>query len=216
MTKHVTRIAVVEDHSFYRNGLCMAIRRLKFLELAFEASNGLEFLEKQRINPADVVLIDVMMPVMDGYATVVAAKNEFPQLKFIILTMLDEDETIRKFLQAGAQGYLLKNVDNKGLETALKAVICGRQYFSDELMPFFTRSLKNTKEKPSNNIKLTKRELEIIQLIFEGFSTQEIADKLFVSVRTVSNHRFNLNNKIGAKNTAGLISFALKNKLVGS
>ena len=82
-------------------------------------------------------------------------------------------------------------------------------------MPFFTRSLKNTKEKPANNIKLTKRELEILQLIFEGLSTQEIADKLFVSVRTVSNHRFNLSNKTGARNTAGLISFALKNKLVG-
>ncbi len=215
MTKSVTRIAVVEDHSFYRNGLCMAIRRFKFAELAFEAVNGIEFFEKQRVNPADIALVDVMLPGMDGYEIVQKAKKEFPELKFIILTMLDEDETIQKFIQAGIQGYLLKNIDNKGLEIALSAVIHGKQYFSDELMPFFTRSLKNTKEKPANNIKLTKRELEILQLIFEGLSTQEIADKLFVSVRTVSNHRFNLSNKTAARNTAGLISFALKNKLVG-
>ncbi|MBN1145348.1 MAG: response regulator transcription factor [Bacteroidales bacterium] len=214
MIKPVTRIAVVEDHSFYRNGLCMAIRRLKFTELAFEAANGLEFFEKQRANPADIALIDVMMPVMDGYETVKAAKNEFPLLKFIILTMMDEDETITKFIQAGVQGYLLKNIDNKGLETALKAVIHGRQYFSDELMPFFTRTLKQEKERPVNQVKLTRREIEILQLIFEGLSTQEIADKLFVSARTVSNHRFNLNNKTGAKNTASLISYALKNNLV--
>jgi DNA-binding NarL/FixJ family response regulator len=215
MTKPVTRIAVVEDHSFYRNGLCMAIRRLKFAELAFEASNGLEFLEKQRVNPADVALIDVMMPVMDGFETVMAAKDEFPQLRFIILTMLDEDETIRKFIQTGVQGYLLKNIDNKGLETALRAVINGKQYFADELLPFFTRSLKQEKERPLNQVKLTRREIEILQLIFEGLTTQEIADRLFVSIRTVSNHRFNLNNKTGARNTAGLISFALRNKLVG-
>lgn len=215
MVNNVTRIAIVEDHSFYRNGLCMAIRRFKFAELAFEAANGIEFFEKQRINPADLALLDVMLPGMDGYEILQKAKKEFPELKFIILTMLDEDETIQKFIQAGVQGYLLKNIDNRGLETALTAVINGKQYFSDELMPFFTRSLKNTREKPVNNIKLTKRELEILQLIFEGLSTQEIADKLFVSVRTVSNHRFNLNNKTGARNTAGLISFALKNKLVG-
>lgn len=131
------------------------------------------------------------------------------------MTMLDEDETIQKFIQAGVQGYLLKNIDNKGLETALTAVIEGKQYYSDELMSFFTRSLNQKTEKQTNRIKLTKREREILQLIFEGHSTQEIADKLFVSIRTVSNHRFNLNNKTGAKNTASLISFALKNKLVG-
>jgi DNA-binding NarL/FixJ family response regulator len=82
-------------------------------------------------------------------------------------------------------------------------------------MPFFTRNLKQGKERILNQVKLTRREIEILQLIFEGLSTQEIANKLFVSVRTVSNHRFNLNTKTGAKNTAGLISFALKNKLVG-
>jgi DNA-binding NarL/FixJ family response regulator len=215
MKKPVTRIAVVEDHSFYRNGLCMAIRRLKFAELAFEAANGLEFFERQRINPADMALVDVMLPGMDGYEIVQKAKLEFPELKFIVLSMLDEDEVIQKFIQAGVWGYLLKNIDNKGLETALNAVINGKQYFSDELMPFFTRNLKLGKERPFIQVKLTRREIEILRLIFEGLSTQEIANKLFVSVRTVSNHRFNLNTKTGAKNTAGLISFALKNKLVG-
>jgi DNA-binding NarL/FixJ family response regulator len=128
--------------------------------------------------------------------------------------MLDEDETIQKFVQAGVQGYLLKNINNKGLEIALKAVIEGHCYYSDELMNFFVRNLKGIEEKSTNQVKLTQRELEILKLIFDGLSNQEIANKLFISVRTVSNHRFNLHTKTGSKNTAGLISYGLKNKLI--
>lgn len=208
------KIAVVEDHSFYRNGLCLAIKRFKFVEFAFEACDGKEFLEKQRITPADIVLMDIMMPVMGGYDTVVTAKKEFPNIRIVILTMLEEDEYIQQFVQAGVQGYLLKNIDTKGLETALKAVINGHNYYSEELMGFFTRKLRNDPEKHVNSVKLTGREIEILQLIYEGFSNQEIADKLFISVRTVTNHRFNLKAKTAVKNTASLINFGLKHNLL--
>jgi DNA-binding NarL/FixJ family response regulator len=192
----------------------MAIRRFKFAELAFDAADGIEFFEKQRKTPADIALLDVVMPGMNGLETVNLSKHEFPGLKIVILSMLDEDDTIQQFIQAGVQGYLLKNIDNKGLETALKAVINGQNYYSSELMSFFTRSLKSQHEKSTNKINLTKRELEILQLIFEGYSNQEIANKLFISIRTVTNHRFNIHNKTGAKNTAGLISYGLKYKLI--
>jgi DNA-binding NarL/FixJ family response regulator len=214
MLSSLLKIAVVEDHSFYRNGLCLAIKRFKFAELVFEASNGFEFIEKQREKPVDIVLLDIMMPVMNGYDTVIESKKEFPGLKIIILTMLEEDESIEQFIKAGVQGYLLKNIDNKGLEKALKAVASGQNYYSKELMGFFTRKLRGEYEKPKNDSLLTKRELEILKLVFDGLSNQEIADKLFVSIRTVTNHRYNLNIKTSAKNTAGLISYGLKNKLI--
>lgn len=208
------RIAVVEDHSFYRNGLCLAIKRFKFVEFAFDACNGKEFLEKQLRHPADIVLMDIMMPVMGGYDTVITAKKDFPNLKIIILTMLEDDEFIQQFVHAGVHGYLLKNIDTKGLEAALKAVMNGHNYYSEELMGFFTRKLREDPEKHSNMVKLTNRESEILQLIYEGLSNQEIADKLFISVRTVTNHRFNLKAKTNTKNTASLINYGLKNNLL--
>lgn len=208
------RIAVVEDHSFYRNGLCLAIKRFKFVEFAFDACNGKEFLEKQLRHPADIVLMDIMMPVMGGYDTVITAKKDFPNLKIIILTMLEDDEFIQQFVHAGVHGYLLKNIDTKGLEATLKAVMNGHNYYSEELMGFFTRKLREDPEKHSNMVKLTNRESEILQLIYEGLSNQEIADKLFISVRTVTNHRFNLKAKTNTKNTASLINYGLKNNLL--
>lgn len=208
------KIAVVESNCFYRRGLCITIQNFEFVELAFEAANGMEFFDKQLKTPADIVLIDTVLPVMDGHKVVQESKKLFPNVKIIILTAFDEDETIQQFMQECVHGYLLKNIDSRALEIAIKAVINGQECYSKELMEFFTRKHKERSEKPKNRSNLTKRELMILQLIFEGYTNQEIADKLFISIRTVTNHRFNLNVKTGAKNTAGLISFGLKNKLI--
>lgn len=212
--KPIYKIAVVEDHDFYRQGLCFALKRFKFVELAFEAINGIDFFEKQRKNPADILLLDIMMPGMGGYEIILESKKEFPDLKIIILTMLDEDENIKKFIEAGVHGYLLKNIDQKGLEIALKAIIEGQNYYSAELMSYFIRRIQSETGDLKKTIRLSKRELEILQLIYDGLSNQEIADKLFISIRTVTNHRYNLKAKASVKNTAGLISFGLKNKLI--
>lgn len=212
--KPIPKIAIVEDHDFYRQGLCLALKHFKFVEFAFEAVNGQDFFEKQRKNPADIVMLDIMMPVMGGYETVLEIKKEFPNTRIIILTMLDEEDKITRFISAGVHGYLLKNIDIKGLEIALKAVIEGRHYYSNELMSFFARHIQSGNGSSSPDVKFSKRELEILQLIYEGLSSQEIADKLFISVRTVTNHRYNLKAKASVKNTAGLISYGLKNKLI--
>lgn len=207
------KVAVVEDHSFYRKGLCFTLKHFKFVEFAFEVSNGEEFLKKQRKNPADIVIMDIMMPVMSGYDTIVALKKDFPNTKVVILTMLEDDKYIKQFVQAGVNGYLSKKTDTKGLEMALKAVINGNHYYSEEIMGFFTRKLCNESEKPGA-IKITKRESEILQLIFQGYSSQEIADKLFISNRTVTNHRFNLKSKTGTRNTVSLIHYCINNNLL--
>ncbi len=208
------KIAIVDDHEFYRNGLVLALKHFKFVDIAFEATNGKEFLEKQEINPVDIVFLDLKMPVLDGYETILRAKEQFPKLKIIVLTMFEEDEYIRKSITAGVQGYLIKNIDQKTLKTALQYVLDGRSYFSNELMPFFTRELNEITQSTKNNIKLSKRELEILKLICEGFSNSEIAEKLFISIRTVNNHRANLKTKTKSKNTAALISYGIKNRIV--
>ena len=210
------KVAIVDDHEFYRNGLKIALKHVKFVDFAYEAINGKEFLEKQKKNPADVVLMDLKMPVLDGYETILESKKQFPNLKIMVLTMFEEDEYIRKSIAAGVNGYILKNVDYNTLKTAIKYILDGKQYFSNELMPFFTRQLCEHKESVKKTVKLTERELEILKLIYEGLSNNEIAEKLFISIRTVTNHRASLKKKTNSKNTATLIAFGLKNELLKS
>jgi len=212
--KILSKVAIVDDHEFFRYGVAQTIKRFSFVELAFAAINGKDFIEKQAANPADLVLLDIDMPQMDGYEVVIESRKLFPELKIVIFSGSDEDETFRKFLGAGISGYLTKTIDQKGLETALKAIIDGKNYYSQELMSYFTRELTQTFNVAPNHARLTSRELEILQLIFDGLSNKEIADKLFISIRTVTNHRFNIKAKTSTKNTAGLISYGLKNKLL--
>jgi DNA-binding NarL/FixJ family response regulator len=208
------KVAIVDDHEFFRGGLKMALKRNREFEVVIEAENGRVFLEKMKNTHIDIVLMDIKMPVMDGFETTVEAKKLYPNLKILILSMFNYDEYIQKLLEAGVDGFILKNINKDDLETALKYVVDGQQYFSNELMPFFTRQVLNKTTKEETDAQLTPRELEVLKLVYEGFSNKEIADKLFISVRTVTNHRASLNLKTGSKNTASLISYAIKNKLV--
>lgn len=212
--ERIRKIAVVDDHEFYRNGLVLALKHLKFIDIAFEATNGKEFLEKQKYSPADIVFMDLKMPVLDGYETILEAKKLYPELKIIVLTMFEDDEYIRKLIMAGVEGYILKNVGKNTLKSAIQFIIEGKQYFSNELMPFFTRQLNESDIRKKSTVNITKREIEILKLIYAGLSNQEIAEKLFISVRTVSNHRANLKEKTKSKNIASLISYGVKNKLI--
>lgn len=212
-TKQKPKVAIVDDHEFFRKGLIIALKRINFIKFIYEASNGRDFIDKQEAEPADIVLMDVRMPELDGYKTLIECKKRFPDLKIIILTMFEDDECIRKFIEAGAQGYILKNIDQNGLKAAIKSVIEGKQYFSNELMTFFLRQFNDKKVQENKSHELTRRELEILRLIFEGFSNNEIAEKLHISIRTVTNHRANLKQKTNSKNTACLISYGIRNKL---
>jgi DNA-binding NarL/FixJ family response regulator len=208
------KVSVVDDHEFFKSGVVLALKRLKFVSLVYTAFDGLDFIEKQRKSPADIVLLDISMPRLDGYNALLQVKKEFPGIKVIVLTASDNDEQIERFFNAGINGYLLKNIDQHELEAALQALIQGELYYSKELMSYFMRRLKTGKDNEEIRNKLSKREMEIFQLIYDGYSNQEIAEKLFISVRTVTNHRHNLKMKTATKNTAGMISFGLKNKLI--
>ena len=208
------KIGIVDDHEFFRKGLKLTLQQTDFVELVFEATNGRMFLEKMATSPADIVLLDIKMPEMDGHEAAIKARELYPDLKIIMLTMFDNEEYLQDLIEAGVNGFILKNVSSGELENALRYVLNDQQYFSTELMDFFTRQIRRKANPNKGRGKLSDREIEILKLIYEGLTNREIAEKLFISVRTVTNHRSHLNEKTGSRNTAGLISYALKNKLV--
>jgi len=136
MKGSMKKIAIVDDHEFFRSGLKLALKRNKTYELAFDAPNGADFLEKMKSDPVDLVLLDLKMPIMDGYETSLRLKELYPDVKIIILSMFDNSEYVQKLIEAGVNGFILKNIGKQELDTALNHVFNGRHYFSSELMTF--------------------------------------------------------------------------------
>lgn len=207
------RVIVVDDHEIFRNGLKMVIGKINFAIVVGEASNGEEFLQLLQKTPADIILMDVEMPILNGIDATRQALKEFPHLKVIALTMFAEDQYIQSMLDEGAKGFLIKNIKKEALSNALRTVHSGGNYYSEELFSFFTKQVVKD-EKTEIDIKLTRREKEILQLLAEGLNNKEIANLLFVSDRTVIGHKSNLLSKTGCKSTVSLLSFAIKHKLV--
>ncbi|MBN2610765.1 MAG: response regulator transcription factor [Bacteroidales bacterium] len=208
------KIIIADDHEIFRKGLKVVLSRLKDVYIAGEASSGQEVLDILQSSQADIVLMDIEMPGISGIETTKRISKMYPHVKVIALTMFNNDHYIQDMLDAGAKGFLLKNITKSILEKALKTVLAGNTYYSDELFNFFTKKL--TAEPASNKpgIPFTKREKEVLQFICEGLSNTDIAEKLFICERTVIGHKSNLLAKTGCKSTAALISFAMKNKLV--
>ncbi len=208
------RIFIVDDHEIFRNGLKMVIGKLGGMEVVGEAENGKEFLVKIPTVQADVILMDIEMPVMNGVEATSRAVEEDPGRKIIALTMFNDDEYIQSMMDAGVRGFLIKNVSKETLRKAIESVYQGGNYYSEELFRFFTRQISREPKSAEPAIHLTRREKEILQLLCEGLSNKEIADALYVSERTVVGHKSNLLAKTACKNTLSLLSYAIKNKLV--
>ena len=208
------KIIVVDDHVIFRNGLKMVLGKLKYAKVIAEASNGADFMELLKQNEPDVILMDIAMPVMNGIDATINALKIKPNLKIIALTMFNEDEYIQSMIDAGVKGFLIKNINKETLDKAIQTVLNGGNYYSEELFDFFTKQIAKEEKPKTDEIKLTRREKEILQLVCEGLSNQEIADILFVSERTIVGHKSNLLSKMGCKNTIGMMSYAIKNKLV--
>lgn len=208
------KIFIVDDHEFFRNGLKMVVNRLKYAKVIGEAADGKEFLELLAKEEPDIVLIDIQMPHMNGIEATRLALEEFPDLKVVALTMFDDEEYVQSMIDAGAKGFLLKNITKDVLDQALQAIQSGKNYYSPELFDFFTKKVVSEPRSEDEEIQLTRREKEILQLICDGFSNKEIADKLFISERTVVGHKSNLLAKTNCKSSVGLLSYAIRNKLV--
>ncbi|MCZ4695057.1 DNA-binding response regulator [Ancylomarina euxinus] len=207
------RLAIVDDHKMFRSGLRFLLNDIPEMKVVGEASNGLEFLDLAANEIIDIALMDINMPKMNGLEATCEALKLYPKLKIIVLSMHGEEEYYDQMLDAGVQGFLLKNSGVEELNAALQAVINGGTYFSQELL---VGILDKKKQKQFQNevVKLTQRELEVLKLICEGFCNTDIAEKLFISHRTVDRHRSNLLSKTGCPNSTSLVMYAVKNKII--
>lgn len=211
------KIVIVDDHSLFREGLILLIEKEGIGNVIAEADNGLKLLEKLETLKPDVILMDIDMPIMGGLEATEKVIKKYPNMNILVLSMHSEQVHYSKLINAGAKGFVLKTSGKHELETAIRCVAKGESYFSSELL----RKIIIDLNRPTNNhqlqevkIDLTERELEVLKLFCEGLTVSEIAEKLFLSVKTIEAHRSKLIYKTEAKNTIGLILFAIKNKIV--
>jgi DNA-binding NarL/FixJ family response regulator len=210
----IYNVMIVDDHALFRNGLKLLLNSYKEFNVVAEASNGIEFIEILDLIPVDIVLLDINMPEMDGVeAAQIVLKNN-PNLKIITLSMYGDEEYYYKMVEAGVSGFLLKDSNIDEVHSALCSVIEGRNYFSQGLLQNILHNMRSLSDIPREITELSDREKEIILLICQGHSNVEISEKLFLSKRTVEKHRSNILEKTNTKNTASLVMFAIKNKLV--
>jgi len=207
------KIIITDDHQLFRNGLKILLNSFPDFEVTGEASNGEEYLKLIQSVNADITLMDINMPEMDGIEATRRGLKMFPAINIIALSMYGEEDYYYRMVDAGAKGFLLKDSDIAEVREAILTVMKGGSYFSQELLYHVIQKFKH-REQESKAANLSRREKEILSKICEGLSNQEIADTLFISKRTVDKHRANLLGKTNSKNTASLILFAIKNKLI--
>jgi len=214
---NLCKIVLVDDHSLFRDGLKYVIGQAENMKVVAEASNGAEFLDIIQSEEPDIVLMDISMPKMNGIEATTKAMKQFPDLKIIALTMFGDENYCYSMLQAGARGFILKEAGCDELMLAISKVLSGDNYFSNSILTSIIKSqavLNKNMNTDAEPLKFSKRELELIRLICDGYSNKEIAEKLSISQRTIEGNRFNLLNKTGAKDSVNLALFALKNKLL--
>lgn len=209
------RIYLVDDHKLFREGLKLLLSTQDFVQHIYEASNGREFIENLSFVDCDVVLMDIEMPEMNGIDATIQAMKMRPKLKIIVLSMYGDEQYYYRMIDAGAKGFMLKNSGIDKVITAIKKVSEGESFFSEELLLNILNNIRENKEsRGTAENDISERELEILYHVCRGLSNQEIADELFISKRTVDKHRANLLSKTGCRNTAALVMYAIKNKLV--
>ncbi len=209
------RIALVDDQKLFRGGMKMILADRPDFEVVFEAKNGKQFFERLAFEPVDVVILDVEMPEMDGIETLERLRTTHDDIRVIMLTMHDSDRLINHLMELGANGFLLKDEDPDIVCKAVERVAAEGIFFRDYVSKAL---LKNNRNKMNIGSlikpKISDREMEVLQLICKEFTSKEIAEKLFISYRTVEGHRRSLQEKTGSRNIVGLVMYAVQNGLV--
>jgi len=210
-TSQTIQVMLVDDHNVVRSGLATFLRAYDDLELVGEAKNGLEALNLCHKKKPDVILMDLMMPEMDGIAATRAILAEYPEIKIIAMTSFEDEELVQGVLAAGALSYLLKNVTSDELAKAIREAVSGRSTLSPEAATALIHATRPTRQLSDD---LTEREWEVLNLVVQGESNQKIADAMVISVATVKAHISNILSKLQVSSRTEAIAYAIKHRLV--
>lgn len=205
-------IILADDHEVVRVGLRRLLSMDKAINIMDEAHNGEDAVKLVEYNSPDIALLDILMPRKDGIEATKEIKSKFKKTLVVMLTAFEDSFHLEKALSAGADGYLAKDIGAKELIESLKLVMRGNRVFSKSIVKLMQKKFIHSEEEPSPApVTITKREQEVLNLVTMGKTSQEIADKLFISVRTVESHRYNLMQKLHIKNAAGLARYSVMN-----
>jgi DNA-binding NarL/FixJ family response regulator len=212
------KVAIVDDHKMFRDGVISILNEVDDINPIWSASNSAETLKLLNDQIPDVLMMDLSLGEESGFTLTSQILEKYQAIKILVLSMHHEDSYIIHILELGARGYILKEAGSDEMIRAIRVVSNGDTYYSKHVSEVLIKNITSGTRPKSNTpqIDLTKREIEILKLIAEEFSNPEIADMLYISVRTVDTHRRNLLDKLGVKNTAGMVKYAIKHGIVNS
>lgn len=217
MSKHLNRIrvAMADDHALFRSGIASLLAEFNDIEIVFEAANGMDLQKKLLLNPeVDVVLMDINMPLMDGYATTEWLKQNHPAILVLALSMYDEEQAIIKMLKAGACGYILKEAQVTELHQAILQLMEKGFYTNDMVSGNMIQSLQQKEVDVKQALKLSDKEIRFLELCASELTYKEMANELGIAVRSVDNYSRGLFEKTGTKSRVGLVLWAMRNHLI--
>ena len=214
MQKDKINVLVVDDHTLFRKGSVLLVQSFGFADQVLEAENGKRALEVIKSNTVDLVMLDLDMPVMDGKETAKQIIKQYPKISIVMVSMNEELETISELIDIGVHSYILKNTEPEELQKAIEYVRNNEFYYNQ----IVSKALhKKVKERPNHVFQdnhLTRREIEILELICQELTMKQIGDQLFLSEQTVHTHRKNLMKKVNVSNAVGLVKYAIKENII--
>jgi DNA-binding NarL/FixJ family response regulator len=216
-TERTIRVALADDHKIFRDGMKMALKDRDYIKILWEAEDGKDMLHKMRIKMPDVILMDIRMPEIDGIDAIKLIRKEYEDVKIIILSMYDDQEIINKMMEMGSNAFLTKTADPDEIYQAILSVMNEDFYFNDLVNTAVLLKLQHKKTVRKfypNPVKFSDKEIRILKLISEDKTTDEISKEVFLSPRTIETIRQNMKSKIGVKTIAGLVMYAMRNKLL--
>lgn len=210
------KLMIVDDHQMFIDGVKSLLRKDKQFEFIAEANTAEDALRIMQETQPEILITDISMPGMSGNELIENVKSKNPDIKILVLSMHNEAEVISEIMMQEAEGYILKNTGRQELSSALRKIADGGTFYSDEVLLSLMRRVKKEAKRDKEVVQLSERELEIVKLIVQEMSNEEIAEKLFISKRTVETHRKNINQKTNMKTVVGLIKFAIRNGIASA